>query len=90
MLTELLLTVMFPIILIAFLFTFSLVYWKTFEEVGMGKREIGLLIAGSSFTMFMNMPLFVSKDYFLALNVGGALIPLVLSFYLIARNSHNF
>ncbi len=90
MLTELLLTVMFPIILIALLFTFSLIYWKTFEEVGIGKREIGLLIAGSSFTMFMNMPLFVSKDYFLALNVGGALIPLVLYFYLIARNSHNF
>jgi len=81
---------MFPVFLIVLLFAFSLIYRKTFDEIGMGKREISLLIAGSSFTMFLNFPLFIYSGYFLALNVGGALIPLVLSFHLIARNSHNF
>ncbi len=88
--TELILTIMFPIFLIILLFAFSLIYWKTFGEAGIGKKEVALLIAGSSFTMFLNFPLFVSRDYFLALNVGGALIPLALSFHLIARNSHHF
>ena len=55
--------------------------------MGFGKRETGLLIVGSASTMFFDLPLFIYKDYFLALNIGGALIPIILSFYFIKQNS---
>ena len=90
MLLNLILFILFPIFLIIAIFIFFLIYWKTFEEAGFGKRELGLLIAGSASTMFFNLPLFLYRDYFLALNVGGALIPLILSFYFISRNSYPF
>jgi len=87
---NLILFILFPIFLITVIFIFFLIYWKTFEESGFGKRELGLLVAGSASTMFFNLPLFLYRNYFLALNVGGALIPLILSFYFISKNSYPF
>lgn len=51
---------------------------------------MGLLIIGSASTMFFDLPLFFYKNYFLAFNIGGALIPVVLSFYFIRKNEINF
>ena len=54
-----------------------------FIELGLTGREVGLLIIGPIATMLFDLPLFIYEDYFLALNIGGALIPLVVSLYFI-------
>lgn len=89
-LIELVLFLLFPIILLTILLIFFFFYHETFEKVGFGKREIGLLIIGSASTMFLDFPLFIYKNYLLALNVGGALIPLILSYHFIKENEMSF
>jgi len=79
-----------PPLLMFFLFILYTIYAPTFRKIGVKKREFGLLFLGSFATMFLNMPLFIYKNYFLAINVGGGLIPLILSFYLIKENELHF
>jgi len=86
----LLLTIFFPFIFLLFLSILFVIYNETFEKIGFGKRELSLLIIGSLSTRFFDLPIFVYKNYLLALNVGGALIPIILSFYLIYRNNMRF
>lgn len=86
----LLLTIFFPFIFLLLLSILFIIYKETFEKIGFGKRELSLLIVGSLSTKFFDLPIFVYKSYLLALNVGGALIPLVLSFYLICKNNMRF
>ena len=87
---ELIFYILFPLILILALYIFFLIYYPSFDKIGIGKREVGLLFLGSISTTFLNFPIFIYKDYFLAMNIGGALIPIVLSFYLIKENSIPF
>ena len=87
---ELILYILFPLLLILSLSIFYIFYSPSFKEIGIGKRELGLLFIGSLSTMFINMPIFIYKKYFLAINIGGALIPLVLSYYFIATNGLHF
>ncbi len=86
MIFQIILFILFPIILILLISFFSFFYSETFNKIGFGKREISLLIVGSASTMFLDMPIFVYKNYFLALNIGGALIPIILSLYFIKQN----
>jgi len=72
------------------LYLFFIIYSPSFEEIEMRRREVGLLLLGSLSTMFLNFPIFIYKNYFLAMNIGGALIPIVLSFYLMKENNISF
>ncbi len=90
MLFELFIAIIFPIALLIVISLFFFLYPETLEEIGFGKREVGLLIVGSASTMFFDLPLFYYQDYFLALNIGGALIPIVLALYFIKTNSFSF
>ena len=90
MLLEIFIAVVFPIALLIAISLFFFLYPETLEEIGFGKREVGLLIVGSASTMFFDLPLFFYQNYFLALNIGGALIPIVLAFYFIKTNSFSF
>lgn len=83
MLIELIFSVLLPLILLLVIFLFFILYTETLETIGFKKREVSLLIVGSASTMFFDMPLFFYGNYFLALNIGGALIPIVLAFYFI-------
>ncbi len=90
MLIELIFSVLLPLILLLAIFLFFILYTETLETIGFGKREVSLLIIGSASTMFFDMPLFFYGNYFLALNIGGALIPIVLAFYFIWTSRFTF
>lgn len=90
MLSQFLFFILFPIILLIVILVFFFFYPETFDEMYFGKREIGLLIVGSASTMFLDLPVFIYKDYFLALNIGGALIPIILSFYFFVKKAIGF
>ena len=60
--------------------------WKgMYIRIGFSGREVGLLVLGPFAAMLFDLPIFVYKNYFLAINIGGALIPLILSLYLIKK-----
>jgi uncharacterized RDD family membrane protein YckC len=85
--------VLFALIPVFLLLVVILIYWRyptTLERIHFGWREIFLLLLGSASTMFFDVPLFFLGDSFLALNIGGALIPIVLAFYLSAANRFPF
>ncbi|PKK85912.1 MAG: hypothetical protein CVT48_03380 [Thermoplasmata archaeon HGW-Thermoplasmata-1] len=56
-----------------------------FERLGFSSREVGLLIVGSLIAMSINLPLFAIGSSLLAINLGGAIIPVVLSIYFITK-----
>ncbi|MDG6221397.1 MAG: DUF1614 domain-containing protein, partial [Candidatus Thermoplasmatota archaeon] len=56
------------------------------DSIGLEKREISLLLIGSVVGVLLNVPVVVGESVFLGLNVGGALIPVVLSFHLLWKN----
>lgn len=76
------------LILLIFAFLFYLIYlliYSAFEEVGFKKWEASFIvfsciIFGHS---IFDIPLFSYKNWIIAINVGGALLPLLISIYLI-------
>lgn len=79
-----------PLGLMAILFALSRKYRGMFDEIGFTRKEMGLLIVGSLAAQLYGLllgasgvPLFAFGNYFLAIDVGGALIPTVLSIHLI-------
>ena len=90
MVYEIIFYILFPLLLMLFISIFFFIYFPSFNEIGIGKRELGLLFIGPLLTTFINLPLFIYKNYFLAINIGGALIPLIISFYLIKENEIDF
>jgi len=54
-----------------------------FVAVGLSRREMGLLAIGPFAAMLFDVPVFISRDYFLAMNIGGAVVPVVLSLHLL-------
>lgn len=58
-----------------------------FQSSGLGAREVGLLIVGSIIGSVSSIPIFITPNYLLALNVGGALVPLVLAFYFLKNKA---
>ncbi|MEW6070415.1 MAG: DUF1614 domain-containing protein [Candidatus Thermoplasmatota archaeon] len=73
--------VLLPILLFIALYLGFMRFRGLFQRSNLTPRELGLLIVGSAAGMFSNLPIFVASNYLLALNIGGSLIPLVLSFY---------
>jgi uncharacterized RDD family membrane protein YckC len=57
-----------------------------FEGFGLTSKEIGLLVIAPAFAMLFNLPIFIYKEYLLAMNVGGALIPIVLSIHFLKKD----
>lgn len=56
-----------------------------FERAGISTREIGLLVVGATAGMMMNIPIIVFGNYLLAINIGGALIPVAVSVYFLSK-----
>jgi uncharacterized membrane protein/uncharacterized RDD family membrane protein YckC len=75
-----------PLGLMGTLFLLSRKYRGMFDEIGFSRKEMGLLIVGSLSTLLVpsEVPLVLYKNYFLAVNLGGAIIPTVLSIHLLS------
>lgn len=78
-----------PLGLMAILFGLSQKYRGMFDAIGFSRKEMGLLIVGSLSMLFVpdEVPVVVYQQYFLAVNLGGAIIPTVLSIHLL-RSKH--
>lgn len=74
-----------PLGLMAILFGLSQKYRGMFDAIGFSRKEMGLLIVGSLSMLFVpdEVPVVVYRQYFLAVNLGGAIIPTVLSIHLL-------
>ncbi len=59
------------------------------EETGFGKPEVGMILVGSMFGIFTDIPLIVSDRALLNINLGGALIPIIVTSSLIYRKKLN-
>ena len=55
------------------------------ENVGFGRPEVGMILVGSSFGLVADIPLIVSNEALLNINLGGALIPIIISGSLIYK-----
>lgn len=60
-------------------------YAKAFQAVGFTPGEASLIIFGSLAGAFVNVPLFEANGWRLHVNVGGALVPLLVCLWLFAR-----
>jgi len=58
-----------------------------FFNIGFSHREIGLIAIGPFAAMMFDMPVFIYKNYFLAFNLGGAVVPIVLSLHLLRKKN---
>jgi len=58
-----------------------------FLKIGFSHKEMGLIAIGPFAAMMFDMPVFISKNYFLAFNLGGAVVPIVLSLHLIKKKN---
>ncbi len=59
------------------------------EQCGFDKPVIGMIIVGSFFGIFADIPLIIFGDSLLNINLGGALIPVIVSGALIYRKKIN-
>ncbi len=60
------------------------------EKCGFDRAIIGLIIIGSFFGATADIPFIVLRDAVLNINLGGALIPVIVSIVLIKRKKLNF
>ena len=74
---------MLPLVLIAGLVVAYARYRDKFLAIGLSQREMGLLAIGPFAAMLFDVPVFISADYFLAMNIGGAVVPVLVSLHLI-------
>lgn len=72
-----------PLVLLAGLIGAYARYRGMFAAVGLSRQEMGLLAMGPFAAMLFDIPVFISRDYFLAMNIGGAVVPIVLSLHLL-------
>lgn len=66
----------------------GLAYWKredVFEDFGFGTREVAFVIFLPIAGWSVNFPLFILGKSTLALNLGGALVPIILSGWILYR-----
>jgi uncharacterized membrane protein len=63
---------------------FSLAH-KAFTGVGLKSRETSAILFGAAIGMALNIPLFVYGNWDLRINVGGAIVPIVASAYLLSK-----
>jgi uncharacterized RDD family membrane protein YckC len=78
--------VLMPVLLAVLILILSRRRRGLFEKIGFSRKEIGLLVFGalaSSRYLAIDVPVIVFRDYFLAVNVAGAAIPVILSIHLL-------
>jgi uncharacterized RDD family membrane protein YckC len=84
-----------PVLLFVTVYIGHMDYTGYLERCGFGRREVGLLLVGGLVGIILGplglyaVPLFVYKGSLLAIDFGGAIIPLVLSIYLIRKMKLN-
>ncbi|UCE73613.1 MAG: RDD family protein [Methanomassiliicoccales archaeon] len=78
-----------PVLLFVEMYIGHMDYTGLLEKCGFGKREVGLLLVGGLVGIVLGplglfgVPLFIYQSSYLAIDLGGAIIPIVLSLYLI-------
>ena len=75
-----------PLVLLAALLAAYVTHRGMFRAIGLSRQEIGLIAIGPFAAMLFDIPVFIYQDYFLAFNVGGALVPIALSVHLIRKH----
>ncbi len=66
---------------LAFYILYLLIY-SAFEEVGFKKWEASMIVFSCIIFGWFDLPLFRYNRWLIAINVGGALIPIIISIYL--------
>jgi uncharacterized membrane protein/uncharacterized RDD family membrane protein YckC len=66
-------------------------FWKPsfFRSCLIGKSVIVLLTLGAITASIINVPIYFTKDSMFAVNLGGLVIPILISFYLIGKLQFN-
>lgn len=78
-----------PILLYVEMYIGHLDYTGFLQKCGFGRREVGLLLVGGLIGIVLGplglfgVPLFIYQSSLLAIDIGGAIIPIVLSIYLL-------
>jgi uncharacterized membrane protein/uncharacterized RDD family membrane protein YckC len=84
-----------PVLLFVTVYIGHMDYTGFLEKCGFGRREVGLLLIGGLVGIILGplglyaVPLFIYENSLLAIDLGGAIIPIVLSIYLINRMKLN-
>lgn len=76
---------LFPILVFATIGIYYLDFPGFLEACGLTLKEVALLIGGSIVGVLAEIPIIIWGNSLLAINVGGALIPIVLSVYLLKK-----
>ena len=78
---------MIILLIIAIIFYAVYAVIKTaFEEVGFNVWEASTLVFSSIIFGWINLPLFYYSGWIIGINVGGALLPIFISIYLMIKN----
>jgi len=86
-LIEALFLILLPLVLLALLIVAYTTHRGMFLRIGFSHKEMGLLSIGPFAAMMFDMPVFIYKNYFLAFNIGGAVVPIVLSIHLLKKKN---
>ncbi len=84
-----------PVLLFVVVYIGHMDYTGFLEKCGFGRREVGLLLIGGLVGIILGplglyaVPLFIYENSLLAIDLGGAIIPIVLSIYLINKMKLN-
>jgi uncharacterized RDD family membrane protein YckC len=84
-----------PVLLFIVVYIGHMDYAGFLEKCGFGRREVGLLLIGGLVGIILGplglyaVPLFIYESSLLAVDLGGAIIPVVLSIYLIKTKKLN-
>lgn len=81
--------ILVPIMLFIELYVGHMEFPGLFEKCGLKRREVGLLIVGASVSMVSDVPIIIYGGSFLAINFGGAIIPMVLAVYFVKEKKLN-
>jgi uncharacterized membrane protein len=76
---------MLPPFLLLIIFFGYLIKTGMFLELGLPDTLVGLLVLGPLAAMLFDFPVFLYHDYFLGLNIGGAIIPLTVALYFVSK-----
>ncbi len=77
------LAILIPVLVI---FNFLLISEEVFESIGFGFYQAMLVTAGALLGSLLNIPLITIDTATIAINVGGAAIPLFVTIGMVARN----
>ena len=75
------------VVAVAVVVLFYLVKWirSSFSRLGLSQGEVAAILWATFIGSFFNIPLFRFGEGFIGVNVGGAIVPVILSLYLIQR-----